>query len=261
MMAGKEMEAVSKFIKRAKAQQVLFAKQYINSRLKYGKMGLFETIHKYSLSYEHTFLKKKNAHKFGSLEGLKELQIFFKEALIEVSSILQKYSLESSSLTHTSEIYEKNIKINDNLNEFLTRRKVELGRKLHNLGRVRLNREGEKYLQNHFTKDQIKFFNDAIEFGNILDKTSKKVAKVISKNKTTSQGKSTVTKKPQTFGLYIKFPTQDIHKKLQLKGMVDIKYRPISFKKILNSSDIDIINYYNSVAYGLLNYYSCCHNF
>jgi hypothetical protein len=100
-----------------------------------------------------------------------------------------------------------------------------------------------------------------LELGEALDKTKNKVVHIIRSNKDTPQGKSTVNKKPQTFGLYIKFPTLEIKKKLQKKGLLDHKFRPTSYKKIINADDINIIIHYNEIARGLLNFYSPSHNF
>lgn len=137
---------------------------------------------------------------------------------------------------------------------------VEVGRELKSLGKTRMDKLGEEYLTKILGEDA-EFFNKTLKLGEKLDKTKNKIVQLVKSKKDTAQGKSTVTPKPQTFGLYIKFPTKRVHEKLRDKGLLDKFFKPKSLTKLLNADDITIINYYNSVARGLLNYYSPSHNF
>lgn len=99
---------------------------------------------------------------------------------------------------------------------------IRFGRKLKSLGNVRIEEQGKKLLT-QLLGDHMNSFNSTLKLGEALDFTKNKVVKVIRASKDTTQGKSTVNKKPQTFGLFIKFPTLEIKNKLKKKGLLDDK--------------------------------------
>jgi len=210
-------------------------------------------------------LKNETVSKAGNLEALKELEHFLIERVGEIQKEMEALK-ERRDLTPNSEeelVNPNLIKLpgyravaDNNTNNLI----VEVGRKLKSLGNTRIDKLGEDYLTKTLGEDA-EFFKKTLKLGEKLDKTKKKIVRLVKSKKDTAQGKSTVTSKPQTFGLYIKFPTRTVHEKLRDKGLLDKSFKPKSLAKILNADDITIINYYNSVARGLLNYYSPSHNF
>lgn len=259
------MEAIKRFYDRAKNASEQNLVQYRRERKKAGAEALFNRIHEEHAKFNQTFLKKGTVSKAGSLEALKELEHFLTERVSQIQKEMETLK-ERSDLTPNSEGEAANSNLtkmpgyqtvtDNNTNHLM----VEIGRKLKSLGKTRMDKLGEEYLTKTLGEDA-EFFNKTLKLGEKLDKTKKKIVRLVKSKKDTAQGKSTVTPKPQTFGLYIKFPTRTVHEKLRDKGLLDKSFQPKSLSKILNADDITIINYYNSIARGLLNYYSPSHNF
>jgi len=256
-MPGKDMASITKFYQRARKAKNIVLKQYIKEASRLGTIAFFNQIHKSYSAYNTTYLKKNVIKQGSKYEALITLDNFLKsqQELIsnELAQIKSPNSLEEQGLNkfkRYKELRENEYK--DVLSRF--------GRKLKTLGNTRIEKQGKELL-NKLLGPHLDAFNSTLKLGEALDQTKNKVVQVIKKSKDTPQGKSTVNKKPQTFGLYIKFPTSEVKRKLQKKGILDSKFNPTSYKKIINADDITIITHYNSLARGLLNFYSPSHNF
>jgi hypothetical protein len=254
---GKDMASITKFYQRAHKAKNTVLKQYMKEANRLGTIAFFNQIHKSYSLYNTTYLKKNIIKQGSKYEALKTLENFLKsqqESIAnELTQIKKPNSLEESGLNKFARY--KELRENEYKN-ILSR----FGRKLKTLGNTRIEKQGKELLH-EILGSNLDSFNSTLKLGEALDQTKNKVVQVIKKSKDTPQGKSTVNKKPQTFGLYIKFPTLEVKKKLQKKGILDNKFNPISYKKIINADDITIITHYNNIARGLLNFYSPSHNF
>nr|QIQ23010.1 maturase R [Coleochaete scutata] len=67
--------------------------------------------------------------------------------------------------------------------------------------------------------------------------------------------------KRQALRIQLYAPIQKIMDKIRLRGMINEKGRPRSVSALLSQEDTTIIQWYGSVAMGILNYYNCCDNF
>jgi len=59
----------------------------------------------------------------------------------------------------------------------------------------------------------------------------------------------------------INIDLDDLLKKLRIKGMINKKGNPASLSNLKAASNYQIIQYYNSLAHGLLSSYRCADNF
>lgn len=257
IMPGKQMAAITKFYQRAHKAKEAVLKQYIIEAKRLGVVSFFDRIHKAYSVFNTTYLKKSVLKTGGNHEALKTLKEFLDDQLTIVNEELSQINKPNNNFDSGLNRLDCFRKIrNDDYSRIL----IRFGRKLKSLGNIRIENQG-KTLLNQLLGEHIKSFESTLRLGEALDKTKNKVVQVIRSSKESPQGKSTVLKKPQAFGLYIKFPTQEIKHKLQTKGLLDNKWRPTSYKKIINADDINIIIHYNNIARGLLNFYSPCHNF
>ena len=256
-MPGKDMASITKFYQRAKKAKDAVLKQYINEARRLGTITFFDQLHKSYSVFNTTYLKKGVIKSGSKLEALITLRKFMEDQQKwirdEIELLAKPSPVAGQGLTEKVEYKE----IREN---YYQRILTRFGRKLKALGNTRIEEQG-KVLLEELLGPHLESFKSTLKLGESLDSTSSKVVEVIKKSKDSVQGKSTVNKKPQTFGFYIKFPTLSIKKKLQSKGMLDHKFRPTSYKKIMNADDINIIAHFNSVARGLLNFYSPSHNF
>jgi len=256
-MPGKDMASITKFYQRAKKAKENMLKQYTREAKRLGTISFFDQLHKSYGTYESTYLKKNVIKSGGKYEALITLKEFFKnqqEVITAELATINKPCDSSEFELNKIDTFQKCR--TDEYDRVL----IRFGRKLKSLGNIRIEKQGKELLT-QLLGDHIHSFNSTLALGEALDKTKNKVVQVVKASKNTAQGKSTVNKKPQTFGLYIKFPTSEIKKKLQKKGLLDHKFRPTSYKKIINADDINIIAHYNNIARGLLNFYSPSHNF
>lgn len=257
---GKEMEAIKRFQERAKKNTLRIKAQYYNSSVRLGKIAFFDKIHQHAKDYQ-TFMDKRALVKAGTQEAEVALLRYFQRKVAELSEKAQKIE-ESEDKEQTpvkkvdKDLYFANTK---------ARRKdgalVSLGRELKIFGKVRIANEGKQHLHKLLGSEKLKDFESCLELGNKLDKSKSKLVEIIQNSKGAISGKTTTVSKPQTFGVYIRFPKNKIMERLKVKGLVDSRSRPRSYTKILNADDITIITYFDGVARGLLNYYSPCHNF
>jgi len=256
-MPGKDMASIAKFYQRAIKAKEAVLKQYIIEAKRLGTISFFDRLHKSYSNYNSTYLKKDTLKIGGRYEALLTLKEFLENEQEVIAKELEQIHTPNNSFESGLNKLDSFQKIReDDYNRIF----IRFGRKLKSLGNTRIEKQGRGLLT-QLLGDHINSFKSTLELGEALDKTKNKVVHIIRTNKDTPQGKSTVNKKPQTFGLYIKFPTLEIKKKLQEKGLLDHKFRPTSYKKIINADDINIIRHYNEIARGLLNFYSPSHNF
>jgi len=213
------MASISKFYQRALKAKEAVLRQYIAEAKRLGIISFFDRLHKSYSAYNSTYLKKNVIKAGGEYEAL----ITLKDFLEDQQNLIMK---ELAQIKKPSNSFESGLNKLDSFQNIrenaYSRILMRFGRKLKSLGNTRLEKQGKDLLI-QLLGDNMNSFKSTLELGEALDKTKSKVVKVIRASKDTAQGKSTVIKKPQTFGLYIKFPTLEIKKKLQKKGILDHK--------------------------------------
>jgi hypothetical protein len=213
-------------------------------------------------------MRKDQIKEAGNLEARK---ILIEELEARLSTLRkEEKATDCQNLTHEDHPHREKVNPENHLDwvsgtrltDFEARAKVNLGRSLRILGKIRLEDTGKKHIDTFLGEDAIAL-ERVRELGEKLDRGGKKLVQIVraSKNTPLRQEKSTVIPKPQTFGIYLKFPKAKVMAKLQKKGIVDARFRPIALKKILMADDIVIISYFNGLARGLLNYYAPSNNF
>jgi len=259
------MEAVKRFKARAARSSKQLAEQYLRSAERLGQNSFMKRIHETYRRADQTLMKRNEISGAGRAEALLELEAFLKKELADIKR--EKTAMKKPTTTemkqeagaHTLETKDT-AALKEYKEEIAERTRSSLGRRLRSLGKSRITKEGEGIIKD-LLGDKVDVLKDAIALGDEIDHSKLKVVRIIKDSKDTAQGKSTVNPKPQTFGCYIKFPKARVMERLMVKGLVDKRFRPISCARILNADDITIIKYFDSLARGLLNYYSPASNF
>nr|QFP99053.1 hypothetical protein [Rhizaria sp.] len=253
---GKEMEAIKRFQARAKKNLSRVKEQYFNSSVRLGKIAFFDQIHEHAKDFQ-TYMDKEGLAKAGAYEAKVALQKYFQCKAEELSRLLEvgENKIKSVEGINRNKFFAG---VKEQRNEEAL---VSIGRELKIFGKIRVEQEGKKHLEKLLGPEMSKDFQSCLDLGGKLDRSKSKLVEIIQNSKDTLQGKASILTKPQTFGVYIRFPKNKVMERLKIKGLVDSKYRPISYKKIINADDITIIAHFDGLARGIINYYSPCHNF
>lgn len=262
VLFDKKNEKVKRFQIQSALKAVRLKEKYFNIAVRLAKIAFFNRIHKYANTFQY-FMSQEDLIKTGAGEADLSVFNFLKNRLY--NTFLKKNIRKPKSFVKTQlkkitpslklkKVFS-DIKLKKKRNSFTT-----LGRELRMFGNIQIENEGRKYIVK-LLNSKVSIFHSCIEFEKDLNNNKLKRTKTRNGFKKKNLKKRYFQFKFRTFNIYIHFPKKEIMIRLKTKGIINSEFKPQSYAIIINEKDVNIINHFNNLSCGILNYYSPCNNF
>lgn len=256
-------------VKRSAKRNVVIANKvilhYVNRLKKVGWQDFYEKIKAYRKNYTKSFLRSTTYDHTVKTEVKVILKKFFEEILSPFQKALQNNKIKDKTLNPLQKL-SNGVAIKKRIFYSKTVQKVknfDLSLQvliLRNLRSIRFNFSNINFLKT-ISRIESSTFKSAIHLSGALAFYNSKNLHIVKLAQNKVEHDLFNSFKLKKDFIYIKFPKTKILKNLRIRGMLDKKGTPCSYKKLLKSDSISIIAYFKRLCVGIFNLYSLCHNF